>query len=107
MPGAAGDNRRLLAGPHPLYLYFSHALIASSFLSWQLRAAGPRPVQKGAWSSPASPLILVDWLPAWMLGCYGGKEVHTPNIDRLFDTGVRFRNHFAASPPPGPAAPRC
>src|SRR5580693_4862372 len=24
-------------------------------------------------------LFLVDNLPAWMLGCYGNKEVHAPN----------------------------
>jgi arylsulfatase A-like enzyme len=47
-------------------------------------------------------LILVDGLPAWMLGCYGSKDVHTPNIDRIAATGVRFRNHFAASPSAGP-----
>ena len=37
-----------------------------------------------------------------MLGCYGGKDVRTPNIDQLAATGVRFRNHFAASPSAGP-----
>jgi len=59
--------------------------------------------KKRAADQPNIALILVDWLPGWMLGCYGGKEVRTPNIDRLYDTGVRFRNHFAASPAPGPA----
>jgi arylsulfatase A-like enzyme len=43
-------------------------------------------------------LILVDDLPAWMLGCYGNKEVRTPNIDRLAATGVRFTRNFTASP---------
>jgi arylsulfatase A-like enzyme len=42
-------------------------------------------------------LILVDNLPAWMLACYGNKEVQTPNIQRLNDTGTRCLNHFAAS----------
>ncbi len=59
--------------------------------------------KKKAGDQPNIALVLVDWLPSWMLGCYGGKEVRTPNIDRIYDTGVRFRNHFAASPAPGPA----
>jgi arylsulfatase A-like enzyme len=43
-------------------------------------------------------LILVDYLPSWMLGCYGNNEVKTPNIDKLAQTGTRFHNHFAATP---------
>ena len=48
-------------------------------------------------------LILVDGLPAWMIGCYGNQDVHTPNIDRLSQTGTRFLNGFvsAAAPVPG------
>src|SRR5437764_15358118 len=48
-------------------------------------------------------LILAENLPAWMLGCYGNKEVRTPAIDRLAQTGTRFLNHVAGSPMPGPA----
>jgi len=47
-------------------------------------------------------LILVDYLPSWILACYGDKNVRTPNIARLAKTGVRLLNHFAASPAPGP-----
>lgn len=43
-------------------------------------------------------LILVDGLPAWLLGCYGNREVRTPNIDRLAQTGTRFLNHYACAP---------
>ena len=28
-------------------------------------------------------LILCDDLAAWMLGCYGNREIRTPNIDLL------------------------
>ena len=45
-------------------------------------------------------LFLVDYLPAWMLGCYGNKEVHSPNIDRLSQSGTRFLNHFVSTPEP-------
>jgi arylsulfatase A-like enzyme len=43
-------------------------------------------------------LILVDGLPSWMLGCYGNKDVRTPNIDRLSQTGTRFLNAFTTVP---------
>ena len=43
-------------------------------------------------------LILVDALPAWILSCYGNREVSTPNIDRLAQTGTRFLNHYACAP---------
>jgi arylsulfatase A-like enzyme len=33
-----------------------------------------------------------------MLGAYGNKEVRTPNLDRLAQTGTRFLNHFACAP---------
>ncbi len=43
-------------------------------------------------------LILADDLAAWMLGCYGNKEIRTPNIDLLARSGVRFANHFVCTP---------
>jgi arylsulfatase A-like enzyme len=43
-------------------------------------------------------LILVDGLPSWILGCYGNREVLTPHIDRLAQTGTRFLNHYAGAP---------
>lgn len=32
------------------------------------------------------------------LGCYGNKFVHTPNLDRLAASGVRFANAYAQNP---------
>jgi len=48
-------------------------------------------------------LFLVDDLPAWTLGCYGNKEIRTPNIDRLSQTGTRFLNHFVCTPSAAPS----
>jgi arylsulfatase A-like enzyme len=45
--------------------------------------------------TPHIVLILADNLPAWMLGCYGNKEIQTPHIDRLAQTGTRFMTHIA------------
>ncbi len=45
-------------------------------------------------------LFLVDNLPAWMLGCYGNKEVKAPHIDQLSQSGTHFLNHFVCTPEP-------
>ena len=42
-------------------------------------------------------LILADGLPSWILGCYGNREVRTPQIDRLAQIGTRFLNHYACA----------
>ncbi|MDR3698013.1 MAG: sulfatase-like hydrolase/transferase [Candidatus Sulfopaludibacter sp.] len=56
--------------------------------------------KKPAVERPNVVLILVDNLPGWMLACYGNKEVKSPNIQRLSDTGTRFLNHYAAAAVP-------
>jgi choline-sulfatase len=43
-------------------------------------------------------LILANDLAAWHLGCYGNKEIRTPNIDTLARTGTRFANSFVCTP---------
>jgi arylsulfatase A-like enzyme len=55
-----------------------------------------RPVAAAA--KPNIVIILADDLPAWMVGCYGNKEIRTPNIDRLAAGGIRFNNAFVATP---------
>lgn len=42
--------------------------------------------------------ILADDLGPGELGCYGGKEAATPNIDRLAREGTRFEQFYVASP---------
>lgn len=63
-------------------------------------ASAPLLAQRGG-AAPARPnilLILADDLAAWMLGCYGNKEIKTPNIDAFARTGLRFLNSFVATP---------
>ncbi len=43
-------------------------------------------------------LVIADDLAAWMLGCYGNKEIRTPNIDTLSRAGTRFANNFVCTP---------
>jgi len=40
--------------------------------------------------------ILTDDLGYGDLSCQGGKDIHTPNIDQLFNNGVRFSNFYAS-----------
>jgi arylsulfatase A-like enzyme len=40
-------------------------------------------------------LILMDDMACQALGCYGGKGVRTPNLDRLAAAGIRFTDAYA------------
>jgi len=51
--------------------------------------------------SPQKPniiLILSDDMGVGDVGCYGGRLVETPNIDRLANEGIRFTQYYCASP---------
>lgn len=48
-------------------------------------------------------MILTDDQGIWSLGCYGNREIRTPNLDRLAENGVRFDNFFCTSPVCSPA----
>lgn len=43
-------------------------------------------------------LIVTDNHGAWTLGCYGNREIRTPQIDRLAREGTLFENAFACNP---------
>ncbi len=43
-------------------------------------------------------VILTDDQGVWAAGCYGNREIRTPNIDRLAASGIRFQNFFVATP---------
>lgn len=62
-------------------------------------AAAKTPSKKAA--APERPnivLIVAEEIGAYMVGCYGNAEVHTPNIDRLSQMGVRFHASFSCAP---------
>lgn len=42
--------------------------------------------------------IMFDQLRLDYLSCYGHPHLHTPNIDRLAEKGVRFTRHYIQSP---------
>lgn len=41
--------------------------------------------------------ILADDMGYFELGCYGGKVIETPNLDRLASKGIKFTNHYSGS----------
>lgn len=62
-----------------------------------------REKNKNAFRHPNIVFILTDDQGYWSLGCYGNKEIHTPNLDRLAERGIRFENFFCVSPVCSPA----
>jgi len=77
---------------------------ASSRLLFLIAAAlplFPSVVGTGA-ASPVAPRPNILWLIAEdfgpHLGCYGTKEVSTPNLDRLASEGVRYTRFFTTAP---------
>lgn len=47
--------------------------------------------------------FLTDDQGAWAMRCAGNTDIHTPNLDRLAQEGMRFENFFCASPVCSPA----
>ncbi|HLJ18505.1 MAG TPA: sulfatase-like hydrolase/transferase [Bryobacteraceae bacterium] len=43
-------------------------------------------------------MFMTDDHGAWATGCYGCKDLHTPNVDRLAAGGARFTRAFACTP---------
>ena len=48
-------------------------------------------------------LIMTDTQRTDMLGCYGNRDMHTPNLDRLAAQGLRFDRAYTCQPVCGPA----
>jgi arylsulfatase A-like enzyme len=59
---------------------------------WRTAAAA------GAAERPNVILILTDDMGLGDVGCYGGKLVPTPNIDRLASEGIRYTQYYSVSP---------
>ena len=65
-----------------------------------LASAAPLLAQKRAAPRPNILLILAESLPAFALGCYGNREILTPNLDLLARGGTLFTCHAACAPSP-------
>jgi arylsulfatase A-like enzyme len=72
---------------------FLAATIAALAASTITGRASAEPVRK-----PNVILIYTDDQGSVDLGCYGAKDLHTPNLDTLAAEGVRFTQFYAPSP---------
>jgi len=71
-------------------------LVSLLACGWQLRAADAPPPAAAA--KPNIVLIFADQLRSMELGCYGGKQIPTPNMDRLAAQGVRLTHAISTYP---------
>ena len=65
-------------------------LLCLSFLSKATQASSAAPPKR-----PNIVFILADDLGYADLGCYGAKEIKTPNLDKLAAEGMRFTDFYA------------
>jgi arylsulfatase A-like enzyme/Flp pilus assembly protein TadD len=65
---------------------------------WIALSAAQAPAQTPEKSSPNVVLITIDTLRADHLGCYGYRQIKTPNIDALAADGARFARAFTVVP---------
>ena len=66
--------------------------LATALPGFTAHAAAAKPPQR-----PNVLFILCDDLRPYALGCYGSKNVRTPNMDRLASEGVLFQNTFCTT----------
>ncbi len=72
----------------------AQATTRACFLMVALGVVCP-PCQAAADRPPNIVFIMADDLGYANLGCYGGQQIHTPNIDALASAGLRFTNVYA------------
>ncbi len=59
--------------------------------------AAQQPVTSRRSDRPNVVLIMTDNQGAWTLGCYGNKDIRTPNLDRLASQGTLFTRAFSCN----------
>jgi len=70
-------------------------LLAGSLL---VSACAPQSGTRNDDARPNIIFIYCDDLGYGDLSCYGAEDIHTPNIDSLASTGIRFTEFYSASP---------
>src|SRR5438128_9020348 len=72
---------------HQWFLWL--AIVVAGLLARPALAQAPR---------PNVILLFIDDLGYADLGCYGSKEVRTPNLDTIALNGIRFTDGYVSSP---------
>src|SRR6266536_2484526 len=73
------------------FRWFLFLLIAGVLVSLSVAATTPNPDTNVV-------VITIDTLRPDHLGCYGYKQIHTPNIDALAPDGIRFERAYTSVP---------
>src|SRR5262245_32281308 len=100
----SSSRRRCISPSSALLRASSGTLVPFSCLScisWfclLLCAFAPLRETSAADRPPNLVFILTDNQGAWTLGCYGNKDIRTPNIDRLATEGTRFTRALSCNP---------
>jgi arylsulfatase A-like enzyme len=74
-------------------MLMNYSSIVSSGLALMFLMASPAAAKR-----PNVVFILTDNHGAWTLGCYGNKDIRTPNIDRLAEEGMLFTRAMSSNP---------
>ena len=72
-------------------------ILISGLVILQVLQACTGPDKQQMAQKPNVIFIMADDLGYNDLGCYGSKEIKTPNIDRMAREGMRFTNHYAGT----------
>jgi len=78
-------------------------LIAAGFVGWVAAGWAAAATARGPAARPNVVLLLADDLGYGDLGCYGGKDVPTPQLDRLAREGVRLTDAYVTCPACAPS----
>jgi alpha-galactosidase len=79
------------------------AAALTSILCLSGKADDARPDKPAPAGKPNVIFILADDMGPGDPGCYGGKVIPTPNLDRLAAEGMRFTQHYAGGTVCGPS----
>lgn len=61
------------------------------------------PMIASAYERPNIIYIITDQQTATAMSCMGNTDLHTPNMDRLAQSGILFRNAYCSAPLSGPS----
>lgn len=88
---------KLISSPFYAHLQCQQKIIPRIFILYGILTAGcETQVESERDTRPNIVIIMADDLGYSDIGCYGG-EIHTPNLDKLAENGLRFQRFYNAA----------